>query len=111
MMAWMQRPLGVIDNLDQAEAYEAHVKSVILFSGGAYSLVILSYHLPTMLRLQIAGGVPETSEMGKPSTIVGTSVISSMKDTVYAAFALLAPTPLPLSAELGSNILSVFAGG
>lgn len=111
MMAWMRLPLGVIENPDQAQAYEDHVKSVILFWGVAYSLVILSYHLPTMLTLQIAGVVPEPSESGQPPTIVGTSVVGSMKDTVYASFALLAPTLLPLSAELGSNILSVFTGG
>lgn len=108
LMSWMRLPSAAIADQDSRELFMAHANAVMLYHGVSYSLVLLSYHLPTMVVLRLNGDFTATApRAAAPTGAEPTAGIGQLRDTFYAAFALLAPVLLPLSSELGT---SLFAG-
>lgn len=115
MMAWMRLPEAVIADADARALYSDHVKAVVLYWGVAFSVVILSYNLPTMMALRLHGAeaAPKTKGAAPapdaaPDARAGTIV--SLREVVTASIAFLTPALLPLSVELGSNLMSLVGG-
>lgn len=110
MMAWMRLPVAVIADADAQALYSDHIQAVVLYWGVAYSVVILSYNLPTMMVLRLQGAEGTAADGATPVAGARAGTVVSLKEVVTASIAFLTPALLPLSVELGSNLLSLVGG-